>query len=90
MDTEMVQLEQDQDANLMPKATEVTPKASLDLAVEQVPSEQGDIVLLEDDPRADVYNIAFDESQHRVVQRSRVHTPYENASPAHFEERVIV
>ena len=58
----MEQSEQDQDTNLMSKAIEVTPQASLAPAVEQVPSEQGDIVLLEDNQGTDVYNIAFDDS----------------------------
>jgi len=38
----------------------------------------------------DVYNIAFDESQHRDVQARGVHTLDEHASPPHFEEWVIV
>ena len=81
---------QDQDTDLMPKLTEVTPQASQTPTTEKVPSEQGDTILLEDNPRTDVYNIAFDESQHRVVQARRVHTPDEHASPTHVEEWVIV
>lgn len=34
----------------MPKETEVTPQASLAPVAEKVPSNQGEIILLEDDP----------------------------------------
>ena len=63
----MVQPEKDQDMDLMPKDQEVTPPASLDLEVEQVPSDQGDTEILEDNLEADVHNIYFDDSQHRVM-----------------------
>lgn len=51
-----------QDINLMPIVTEVTPQASPTPMAEKVPSEQGDIILLGDHPRIDMYNIKFDES----------------------------
>lgn len=56
----MEQSEQDQESDLMPKATEVTPPSSPGLEIEQVPSKQGDNIYLE-------YNIAFDESQHIII-----------------------
>ena len=87
---EMEQVEHDHDTDLMPKATEVTPKASPAPTTEQVLSEQWYTILLEDNLRTNGYNIAFDESQHKVVQARRAHAPDEHASPAHFEERVIV
>ena len=80
----------DQDTDLMPKAIEVTLMDSPTQSVEKFPSEKGDTVLLEDNLGTYVYNIAFDDSQHRVVQACRAHTPNEHASPAHFEEWVIV
>lgn len=85
LDAKMEQSKQDQDTDLMPKAIKVIPQASQNLVAEQVPSEQGDTNLLEDDLEADVYNIAFNESQHRVEQARRVHILDEHASPAHFE-----
>lgn len=65
---------------------EVTPQGSLTLAIEQVPSEQGDTFLLEDNLRTNLYNIAFDGSQYKVVHTNKVHVPDEHDSPAHFEE----
>ncbi len=76
--------------DLMPKATEVTPHASPTPSAEQVPSEQGDIVLLEYDLGIDVYNITFDESQYNFIQACKAHISDEHASLAHFEEWVIV
>lgn len=74
----------------MPKVTEVTPQASPAPTVEQVLSEQGDTILLEGHIGIEMYNIAFDESQGKVLQACRAHTPDVHASPAHLEERVIV
>ena len=42
MDTDMVQPESNQDIDLTPQNQEVTPPASPDPEVEQVPSNQGD------------------------------------------------
>ncbi len=69
----------------MPKESKVTTQASPSLEVEQVASEQVDTIILEDNLGTHVYNIAFDESQHRVVHARRVHTSDEYASPAHFD-----
>lgn len=74
----------------MPEETEVTPQASLALAAEKVPSEQGDTILLTDDPRTYVYNIAFDESQHKVFQPRIAHIPNGHASPTNFKDWMIV
>ena len=82
----MVQPKQDEDTNLMPKDQEVTPPASPDPGAEQVLIDQGDTEILEGNLEADVHNISFDESQHRVVQSHRVSTPDFHESPAHFEE----
>jgi len=90
MDTEMVQPKKDHDIDLMLKATEVTPWASPSPAVDQVPGEQGETIFLEDDLGTYVYNIAFDESWHKVVQAHRVHTSDDHTSPVHFEEWVIM
>ena len=50
MDTNMVKLELYQDIDLMPQYQEVNPLTSLDLEAEQVPSDQGDTEILEDNP----------------------------------------
>ena len=74
----------------MPHRQEVDPPASLDLEVEQVPSDQDDTEILGDQPEGEMHNISFDESQHRVVQSHRVSTLDDHTSPAQFKERVIV
>lgn len=58
----MEQPESEQDIDLMPYNQEVDPQASLDLKAEQVLSDQGDIEILEDNPKVDMHNISFDES----------------------------
>lgn len=58
----------------MPKGQEVTPLASPNSGEKQVPSDQGDNEILEDNLEEDVHNISFDESQHKVVQSCRVLT----------------
>lgn len=72
MDIDVVHPEQDQDIDLVPKDLEVAPSASLDLGAEQVPSDQGDIEILEENLEVNVHNIPFDESQHwiRAVMQS--------------------
>jgi len=87
---EMEYPEQDQDTDIMPKATEVTPQPSQAPLTEQVPSEKGDIVILEYNMGIYVYKITFNESQHRVVQTCKAHTSDEHASSTHFEEWEIV
>lgn len=82
----MVQPESDRDIDLMPQNQEVTPPNSPDPEVEQVPSDQGDTEILEDNPEAEMHNISFNESQHRVVQSCRFPTPNVHISPAQFEE----
>jgi len=69
----------------MPKEIKVTPQASPAPTTEQVPSEQGDTILFKDNPGTYVYNIALDESQHKVVQAHREHNLDEHASSTHFE-----
>jgi len=61
MDTNVVYLEKDPDIDLMPKDQEVTPLASPDLWAEQVPNDQGDTKILEENPKFDVHNISFNE-----------------------------
>jgi len=74
MDMDMVHPKLDQDTNLMPHNQEVTPLASLDTEAEIVPSDQGDTNILEDNPKVEMHNISFDESQHKVVQSRGVST----------------
>ena len=61
MDMDRVQLEPDQDIDLMPQNKEFTPPASPDPEAQQVPSDQGDTKILEDNPEAEMHNISFDE-----------------------------
>ena len=74
----------------MPYHQEVDPPASPYLEAEQVLSDQGDAKILGDNPKGEMHNISFDESQHRVVQSHKVSTPDDNTSPMQFEEWVIV
>lgn len=90
MDTDVFQLELDQDIGLMPRNQEVPPPASPDLGTEKVPSDQGDNEILEDNPEVDTHNISLNESQHRVVQSRRVPTLDVHVSLVQFEERVIM
>lgn len=57
---------------------------------EPILSKQGDIVLLDDDLVMDVYNLAFDELQKRIVQAWRNHFPNDHASSTFIKGRVIV
>jgi len=68
----------------MPQNQEVTPLASPHLEVEKVPSDQGDIEILEDNTEAEMHNRYFNESQHRVVQSRRVPTSDVHMSPTQF------
>lgn len=55
------------DIDLMPKNEDVIPPTSPDPGADQVPSDQGDIEIIEDNLEADVHNISFNESHNRVV-----------------------
>lgn len=77
----MVHPELDQDIDLMPKNQMITPLASPDTEVEQVPSDQGDTKILKDNLEADVHDISFNESQHKVMQSCRVPTLDAHVSP---------
>ena len=87
----MVKPKLDQDyIDLMPQNQEVTPLASPDPEVDQVPSNQGDTEILDDNPKVEMQNISFDDSQHRVVQSHRVPTLDVHIYLVHFEERVTI
>jgi len=57
---------------------------------EPAPSEEGDVVPLDDDKVINVYNVSFDEFQKNIVQVERNHFLDDHASPTFFRERVIV
>lgn len=59
---------QDQDTNLMLRASEVVPQSLLPPKSKPVQKEKGEVVLLDDDLKMDVYNLSFDEPQKRIVQ----------------------
>ena len=82
MDTDMEQQELEQDIDLLPCHQEVDPPPSLCPEEEQVPSDQGDTEILRDNPEEEMYNISFDESQHKVVQSRKVLTLDDHTSPA--------
>lgn len=67
MDMEMEQEPQDQDTDLMPKASKVAPQSPPPPESQLVPSEQGEVVLFDDDLEMDMYNMSFDKSQHKIV-----------------------
>jgi len=52
---------QREDVDLIPRAPQVIPQCPPPLAAELTLSEKGDVVLLDDDPVMDVYNLSFDE-----------------------------
>jgi len=53
---------EDQDIDLIPRASKFEPQSLPPPKLQPVLSEQGEVVLLEDDPKTDVYNVAFDET----------------------------
>lgn len=87
---ELEQEPQHEDVDLMPRAPQVIPQSSPPPIIEPTPSEQGDVVPLDDDLIMDVYNLSFDEFQKRIVQAGSKHFPNDHASPAFIKERVIV
>lgn len=74
----------------MPHHQEVNLPTSWHPEDEKVSSNQGDTEILGDQREGDVYNISFDESQHKFVQSCRMSTLDDHTSPAQVEERVIV
>lgn len=63
----MVQPKLDKDIDPMPRNEEVSPLASPNQDVKQVPSIQGDTKILDDSLEVDMHNISFDVPQHRVL-----------------------
>jgi len=47
----------------MPRASIIAPQSLPPPKPQRVLSEQGEVVLLDDDPKMDVYNLEFDETQ---------------------------
>jgi len=90
MNMELEQEPQDHDTDLMSRTSEVAPLSPPPTESEPAPSEQGWVVLLDDDLVMDVYNLSFDESQQMIVQARIKHLLDDHASPKHIEERVIV
>lgn len=73
-----------QEINLMPYHQEVHQPDSPYLEVEKVLRDQGDTEILGDNPKEEIHNISFDESQHRVVQSYRVSNPDDHTSLMNF------
>ena len=51
----------DQDIDLMPRASEVAPQSPPPPESQPLPSEQGVVVLPDDDLEMDLYNLSFDK-----------------------------
>lgn len=62
-DMELEQEPQDQETDLMPRASEAAPQSLPPLESKIVPREKGEVVFLDDDLVMDMYNLSFDESQ---------------------------
>ena len=80
----------EQDTNLMPHHKEVNSPTSLHPDDEKISNHQGGTKILGGKLEAEMHNISFDESHHRVVQSQRVPTLEEKTSLVQFEEKVIV
>jgi len=74
----------------MPRSPEVAPQSPPPLVSERVPSEQGEVFLLDDDPVMDVYNLSFDVLHQKIIYVWRKNFPDDHTSPAFIKERVIV
>lgn len=70
-DMEMEQKLKEQDIDLMSRASKVTPQSLPPTEWHLVPRKQGEVVLIDDDPETNVYNLAFEETQQRIVQAQR-------------------
>ena len=57
-----------EDTDLMLRSPEVKYQSPPTLVSKPVPSEQGQVVLFDDDSVMDVYNISFDELQKKIIQ----------------------
>lgn len=57
----------EQDTDLMPHDKEVDSPASMHTDDEKVSNDQGGIEILGGQPEAEVHNISFHESHHRVL-----------------------
>lgn len=74
---------EDQDIDLMPRESKVVPKSPPVREPQPVPSKKGEVVLLHYDREIDVYNLAFDETQPRIIQAQRKNLPDEHTSCVH-------
>lgn len=72
----------EQDTDLMPHQREVDSLASMYPDDKQVSNDQGGTKILGGQSKAEMHNISFVESHHRVVQAQRVLTPKDQTSPA--------
>ena len=66
-DMELEHEPHNEEINLMTRAPDVISQSPPPPVSEPILSEQGDIVLLDDDPIMDVYNQSFDEFQKNIV-----------------------
>ena len=57
---------------------------------ELVLGEQGEVVLVDDDPLMYVYNLSLDEWKNNIVHAWRDNFPNDHASSTFMKERVIV
>lgn len=66
-DMDFAQGPQNEDTNLMRRASKVTSQSPPPPMSKPVPSEQGDNVILDDDLVMDMYNLSFDDFQKNIV-----------------------
>ena len=90
MDMEVGPEPWDEDVDLMPITSQATVQIPPPSVAEQAPSEEVEVVPLDDDLFMDVYNLSFDELQNKFVQARRNHFPDDHASLEFMRERVIM
>lgn len=86
----MEQQELEQDIDLKPHHKEVDSLTSLRPDDEKVSNDQGGTEILGGQSKAEMHNISFDKSHHRVVQSQKVLNLEDQTSLVQVEEQVIV
>lgn len=60
---------QNEDAKLTPRAPYVTSESPPPILLEPVPSKQGEVILLDDHPIINLYNLSFYELKRRLYRQ---------------------
>lgn len=80
---------QDQDADMVPSTQQVTIQ-SPHPSTEQAPSEEEEIIPLDDGLVTSTYNLSYDELQKNIVQERKKYFPDDLSSPTFIRESVIM